>query len=57
MLDDGVTRFGPGETKKQYFDLAISGEIGFGNLPPGTYTVKAGLGNYQVPGAPIILPP
>jgi hypothetical protein len=57
LLDDGVTRFGPGETKRQYFDLRISGAIGPANLPPGTYAVKAGFGNHKVSSAPIVLPP
>jgi len=42
LTDPEVTFFRAGETKHQYFDFSISDGIGFGRVPPATYTIYGG---------------
>jgi len=46
--DAGVTRFAPGETKRQAFDLYLAGAVGIGDggLPPGTYRFFGAYGGH-----------
>jgi hypothetical protein len=48
VLDDGVTRFAPGETKRRIYDFRIAGPgetpVG-GALPSGTYEIVGGYGD------------
>jgi hypothetical protein len=59
-LDDAVTRFGPGEIKRQVYDFHVTGTYGFmgrDGLGPGTYRFRAAYGrNWAVSPPTVTLP-
>jgi hypothetical protein len=48
-LDDGVTRFAPGETKRQVFDFVLSTPGASGGLAPGAYVFSGAYGGNWAP--------
>ena len=55
--DEGVLRFGPGETKRHTFDFharGVSGITGRGGLGPGTYRFRTAFGGVWAPTVPTI---
>jgi hypothetical protein len=47
-LDAGVTHFGPGATKRHYFDLSIGNRSDGRTVRPGTYTLHGGYDNRRI---------
>ncbi len=60
LLDEGVTRFAPGETKRRVFDLHATGAVGatnLGGLRAGTYRVSAAYGGVWATSTPTVTVP
>jgi hypothetical protein len=58
--DDAVTRFAPGETKRQVFDFHVVGAAEStldGGLRPGTYDVRGSYAEQWAPAVTITLSP
>ena len=56
-LDNGVTHFGPGATKRQYFDLSIGTRNDGRTVPPGLYTIYGGYNNRRIEVKNFVLAP
>jgi hypothetical protein len=56
-LDPSVSVFAAGETKRHVFDFRIGNDLASRNLPPGTYTVRAGYGGNVASHEPVTLVP
>jgi hypothetical protein len=57
IIDAGVTRFGPGETKQQLFDLQIGKSFQGFTILPGSYSVIGGYDRQSVTRESILIGP